>query len=354
MATSGAYDVIVVGAGLTGALIASTLAAEGLQVVVLEAADATGGALRRQPGLALLGTPSLFTDAVTQLGEAQARALWELTSNNLVRLEILLDQNGVAMEKLGSLRLAATPDQTSAFRESVSALSTLGFNVSLEDDSRYGDLVAMSSPDDLVFVPRNLVSNLLDHENIILELNTEVHTIKRRADDSIAVWAYQRYLWADKVVYANGIHAIRQSSPLASHLHSTCIHTIVFDSDETEDDSRPLILDNGQMCFLPRQDLAYLTRWGRDEEENLRHLSAVAGQLSPGALVRERFTTRIASTNDSLPIVCESEAEPGVFYINGLAPLGLNLALTVTDELTALVLEGERPSLFGLDRLSAA
>ncbi|MCJ7550029.1 MAG: FAD-binding oxidoreductase, partial [Anaerolineae bacterium] len=192
MSTSGPYDVIVVGAGLAGALIASTLAAEGLQVVVLEASESLGGTIRRQPGLALLGAPTPFTELIAQVGKDLAHTLWELTSDNLVRLEILLDQNNVTTQRLGSLRLAADPDESDAFRESVQQLKTYGFSVDLEDDNRYGDLVAISTHDDIVFNPQDLISKLLDHENIIVELGAEAHTTKRRADGSIAVWAHQR------------------------------------------------------------------------------------------------------------------------------------------------------------------
>ena len=105
------------------------------------------------------------------------------------------------------------------------------------------------------------------------------------------------------------------------------------------------------MCFLPHQSRTYLTFWTRKEQDSLRRLSSVAEQLNPGALVRERFTTWIATTDDLLPVVCESGDEPGVFYANGLGPLGLNLALAAVDELAALVLEGEEPAHFGINRL---
>jgi len=350
MSTSGPYDVIVVGAGLAGAMIASTLAAEGLQVVVLEASESLGGAIRRQPGLALLGTPAPFTELIAQLGRDLAHTLWELTSDNLVRLEILLDQNNVTTQKLGSLRLAADPDESDAFRESVQQLKTYGFSVDLEDDNRYGDLVAISTNDDIVFNPQDLISKLLDHENIIVELGAEAHTTKRRADGSIAVWAHRRYLWADKVIFANGIHAARLNNQLSRSLHPMCIHTIVFENIKTL--NRPLVLDNGRMCFLPYGDRAYLTGWSREEQDSLSRLSSVADQLCPGALVHGRFTTWIAYSHDHFPIVGQLDEEPGVYFVNGLGPFGLSLALVTTDALASLVLDGQAPEFFGLDRFS--
>jgi len=350
MSTSGPYDVIVVGAGLAGALIASTLAAEGLQVVILEASESSGGTIRRQPGLALLGTPTPFTELITQLGQDPAHTLWELTSDNLVRLEILLDQNNVTAQKLGSLRLAADPDESDAFRESVRQLQTYGFNVDLEDDNRYGDLVAISTHDDIVFNPQDLIHKLLDHENIIVELGVEAHTTKRRADGSIAVWAHQRYLWADQVIFANGIHATRLNSQLSRNLHPLCIHTIVFENIETL--NRPLVLDNGRICFLPYGDRAYLTGWSREEQDSLSRLSSVADQLCPEALVHRRFTSWIASSADYFPIVGQLE-EPGVYFVNGLGPFGLNLALVTTDALASLILDGQTPEFFSVGRFTS-
>jgi len=351
MSTSSPYDVIVVGAGLAGALIASTLAAEGLQIVVLEASESSGGTIRRQPGMALLGTPTPFSKLIAQMGKDPAHTLWELTSDNLVRLEILLDQNSVTTQKLGSLRLAADSDESDAFRESVQQLRSYGFSVDLEDDDRYGDLVAISTRDDIVFNPQDLICRLLDHENIIVELGVEAHATKRRVDGSIAVWAHQHYLWADKVIFANGIHATRLDNQLSQYLHPMCLHTIVFENIKTL--SRPLILDTGRVCFLPYGDRAYLTGWSREEQDSLSRLSSVADQLCPGALVHGRFTTWIASSHDQFPVVGQLEEEPGVYFVNGLGPFGLNLALVTTDALASLVLDGQTPEFFSLDRFSS-
>jgi glycine/D-amino acid oxidase-like deaminating enzyme len=348
MPTSDAYDVIVVGAGLTGALIASTLAEEGLHVVVLEAATSLGGTVKRQPGLALLGTPDPFAQLVDRVGEELAHTLWELTSENLVRLEILLDRVGVPVQKTGSLRLAADSAESELYRDSAARLATYGYAVELEDDSRYGDQVALSTSDDLLFDPQALVSKLLAHDNIILELDAEVHKVKERPGDGIAIFAHKRYLWADKIVLANGIHATRLSAELAEVLHPACVHTLVFGNTKTL--SGPLILDNGRIFFLPDGDAAYLTGWGNDEADIFWRLTAVAQQLCPDAAVYDRYTTRIARSDDMLPVVDRLSTNPQISVINGLGPFGLSLALVAADELVELVLYDRQPELFGLQR----
>ena len=346
MSTIEPYDVTVVGAGLAGALVASTLAEEGLKVVVLEATESLGGTIKHQPGLALLGTPEPFTQAVERRGDQVAHTLWELTSENLVRLEILLERCGIASEKVGSLRLAVDASQSAEFRESAAQLKQYGFDVTLEDDSRYGDQVAISTSDDLLFTPQALVNKLLEHENIIVERDAEVEGVKRQPDGSIAVSAHQRYLWTRKVIFANGVHAIRFDPGLAEILHPVCVHTIVFENTQTL--TRPLVLDNGHIFFVPYGDSVYLTGWDSTETDILWRLSAVANQLCPNALVRERFTAWVTTRDGTLPVVGELPGQSDVYIINGLGPFGLNLALVAADELAELVLYDRQPTLFAL------
>lgn len=344
------YDVIVVGAGLTGALVASRLAEKGKRVVVLEAARTLGGTVRRQPGLALLGTPQPFLQLIEECGEEAAHLIWELTSENLVRLEILLEEMGIASEKTGSLRLAPNPAQSQIFRESADQLATYGYGTTLEDDSRYGDLVAISTTDDLVFSPGDLIEALLDNENISVECDAEVQAVRPRPDGGVAVWAHQHYLWADKVVYANGIYATALEGSLASVLHPACVHTVVFEN--TQSLVRPLILDNGRVWFVPYREQAYMTGWNETEIDILRKLSPLAEQLCPGARVLARFTTRVAGSDDLLPIVGRLSDESSLYLVDGLGPFGLNLALVAADELVELIESDEPSELFGLERFA--
>ncbi len=346
MSTIEPYDVTVVGAGLAGALVASILAEEGLQVVVLEATEALGGTIKRQPGLAMLGTPEPFTQVAARRGDEMAHTLWELTSENLVRLEILLERFGVASEKVGSLRLANDAKQSAEFRDSVMRLKEYGYAVTLEDDSRYGDQVAISTSDDLLFTPQALTSKLLEHENIIVEFDAEVEGIKRQPDGSIAVSAHKRYLWTRKVIFANGIHATRHDPNLAKIVRPACVHTIVFENNGAL--SHPLILDSGRVIFLPRGDNAYLTGWDDTEADLLWRLSTVANQLCPDALTRQRFTSWVAVRGDMLPLVGGLPDQPDTYLINGLGPFGLNLALVAADELAELVLHDRQPTLFAM------
>ena len=79
MSTNDIYDAVIVGAGLTGALVAHHLAEASLNVVVLEATEAPGGVANRGAGLALLGTPEFYAALQERLDPDTARRIWELT-----------------------------------------------------------------------------------------------------------------------------------------------------------------------------------------------------------------------------------------------------------------------------------
>lgn len=346
MVDSAPFDAIVVGAGLTGALVASSLANHGLQVAVLEATRHLGGSLSHQPVLALLGAPMPLCELKAQVGEERAHVLWQLTSQNLDRLAALLDELGVPFNKTGSLRLAKDADQSQDFRNSVDELISYGHDVQLEDDSRYGGLTAIRTKEDFLFDPLDLIDRLLDHRNIQVEFNAEAHEIRHRADGNLAVWAHQHLLWGHQVILANGLHAVRMDSRLSTSLKATCVHTIVFEGHENL--TQPLILDSGRIGLLPWDDRTYLIGWGECELDILWRLRSVAHQLCPDALVIDRFTKWVASGTDGLPSAGRITGEEEVYAISGLGPFGTNLALVVVDELVEFLLHHDTPTQFAL------
>jgi glycine/D-amino acid oxidase-like deaminating enzyme len=348
MAESDPFDVVIVGAGLTGALVASRLADEGLRIALFEATRRVGGTLTRQPVLALLGTPEPLTHTKLRLGEERAHSLWQSTGDNLRRLEELLDRSGVPYSKEGSLRLAKDAEESAAFRESAADLNAYGHAVELEDDSRYGELAAIRTVDDFLFDPAKLISKLLDHENITVALDAEVQQIRHRADGSLAIWAHQHYIWSSKVILANGIHAARIDNRLSASLQATCVHTIVFEG--VKNLLHPLIMDSGRIAFLPWGERAYLVGWDDHEVDIVWRLQSIADQLCPDVLVQDRFTTWVADSVDRLPIVGRIPGETAVYAISGLGPFGINLAPTLVDELAQLVLNDRAPVRFALNR----
>ncbi len=71
-------DVAVVGAGITGAAVASRFASAGLRVVVLEAAQAGRGSTAASTALLMQEPDADLTDLARRYGDDRARRIWEL------------------------------------------------------------------------------------------------------------------------------------------------------------------------------------------------------------------------------------------------------------------------------------
>jgi len=130
----------VVGAGIVGLSTAYWLTRSGHRPLVLDADGIASHASGRNAGFLLTGTAETYSSLVRGIGEAAARRLWELSSENreLVRGE-LLDSARVDCEFTpeGSwiAAMADHPEQELELRESCERLAALGFDLQWREAS---------------------------------------------------------------------------------------------------------------------------------------------------------------------------------------------------------------------------
>jgi gamma-glutamylputrescine oxidase len=120
----GAADVAVVGAGITGCSCALTLARAGLAVRVHDARAVAEGASGRNGGFALRGGAMAYDQAREWLGGERAAELWRWTERTL---DTMVELGGDALQRLGSLRLAADEVERDEVRATFEALREDGF-----------------------------------------------------------------------------------------------------------------------------------------------------------------------------------------------------------------------------------
>jgi gamma-glutamylputrescine oxidase len=88
-------DVVVVGAGITGAACAWRLLEHGLDVVVLDAREPAAAASGRNGGFAVTGTAMPHGELARRLGAVAARQLHDATAASLAELVALAEELGV-------------------------------------------------------------------------------------------------------------------------------------------------------------------------------------------------------------------------------------------------------------------
>ncbi len=358
---SDTYDAVVVGAGLTGALVAHHLAEASQNVVVLEAKSAPGGAAAKGAGVAFLGTPEPYAALQTRLGADEGRHIWKLTRRNLDLLTTTLQKVHQQATPVGSLRFTAEAAEAALLQESATLLRQDLYAAEIDDATGYGYLVGLRTAEDLIFDPAALTVTLLNHANITVEYETEVQAIHqahrpaggRAAEPAVlSIWARKHYLHARHVILANGAHAPRLHPGLADVISPLAMHAI--DLRYAAALPTPLIINRGQVIVQAHGAHWRVVGWSNANEDILPVMAGVVQQLCPDAPVLARHSWWAAQSADGLPVVGQAPDMPNVSVVNGLGPCGWSWVCIAVDRLIGALLHDEKIGLLALDRFSTA
>ncbi len=337
-----ACDVVVVGAGLAGALIARRLAEENVSVAVLEADTPARGATARGLGLALLGTPEPYARLVERLGATAARDLWALTRENLNLLTATAERLEQPVATVGSLRITDSSAEATLVQQSAMLLAEAGFDATLEDATDLGFLIGVQTAGDLAFDPPALTHALLNHPGVVVQSHTTVQQIIPREDD-LEIWARKHFIRTKAVVLTAGAHVVHLNPGLSAQLVPLMVHSAAMPAAENL--ATPLVLHDGQVIAYAQNATWQLNAWTpAPDVEAWTLLSETAQQLAPDAQLHRRDTTWVAYSRDGLPIVGELPRLPRVYTLSGLGPWGWSWIFTAAEHLLALMLHDTPPT----------
>lgn len=352
-----AYDVVVVGGGLAGALVARRLADAERRVAVLESRQALGGMAAHISGLSLIGTSEPYNVLMERLGEDAARRIWELTQENMDLLKRMLLMFGQTFTIVGSARLTDQVSEAEQWQKSLDLLQSDGYDVSLEDASDWGYTVALHTQADVIFDLLPLLNALLDHPNITLETEAEVQAIKPNtaiASDGaplLAIWARKRYLWTRQAVATGGAFAAQFVPEVRDLLHPLYIYTV--DVQKSFSLPLPLVLEQGQVVVTEQGDTWRMVAAGDTEPDALALIAKVAQALCPNAATVARHSSWAAQSRDGFPFAGSLRHCPGGYALNGLGPWGLSWVFVAAEYLARQILEeGAIPDVLTLTRFA--
>lgn len=363
---SDTYDTVVVGAGLTGALVAYHLAEASQSVAVLEAKRAPGSTAAKGAGVAFLGTPEPYAALQTRLGADQGRQVWKLTRRNLDMLTTALQKVHQQATPVGSLRITDDAAEAALLQESAVLLRQDLYAAEMDEDvgfanevgktnlTEYGYQVGLRTAEDLAFEPEALTAALLDHANITVEYETEVQEIRQAQRTSgtaaLSIWARKHYLHAKNVILASGAYSARLCPSLAGIISPLPMHAIDLHNEVAL--PTPLIINRGQVVVQAHEEHWRMVGWSGADEDILSVMAGVAQQLCPDAPVIARHSWWAAQSVDGLPVVGQAPDMPNVYVVNGLGPCGWSWVCVAIDRLIGALLHDEKIGLLALDRFA--
>lgn len=346
-------DLVVVGAGLAGSLVAHQMAEAGLQVVVLEARHKIGGISARGKGLALLGTPEPYAQLVARMGREVAAQIWGLTQRNLTLLLAQAAELRVTARRVGTLRPIWDSAAARVLQKSVALLIEDGFVASLEDATELGMSVGLQTQDDLLFDPLALIEAALEHPRITVQTAAEVKTVEPHAE-SWDIWTGDSFVRTKAVVLAGGGQIVHLNADLAACLDTLPLQ-VVKGVAAAPELSCPLILEEGQVLALTAESQWQLSAGALVPESKAWTLvTQAAAQICPEIRVTERYTNWVAQSIDGLPVVGALPQAPRMYAVGGLGLWGMSWAFVAVEQLVAMLLRDDEVGLLDIARFAGA
>ena len=373
--------VAIMGAGITGALVAHHLAQAGVDCVVLDRRDAVFGSTAASTALLQYEIDVPLRRLAQLVGEAHAARSYRLCHDAIDKLERLNLELGQDLEfkRVRSLQGASRQAHVPGLREELAQRTRLGFAVDFWDTRRLQSQCSLPFPAALIshqaaqVDPYRLAAALLasaaargtriyDRTTVarwkptrlgIELLTSEGHRI--RARHLVNATGYETAPWLpDNLVKMHSTYAL-VTEPVTQlpgwpdgHLVWETARPYTYMRRAAGD---RLLIGGGDEPFLDvrRRDSllpAKTTALGRRLRRLLPDARCVTGYSWCGAF---------AETADGLPFIGRQEPGTPVYHVLGYGGNGITFSLTAAEIIRDLVLQGSSPDedLFRFDRPSA-
>jgi glycine/D-amino acid oxidase-like deaminating enzyme len=363
----GPVDVAIVGAGVTGALIADTLSASGARVAILDRRAPATGSSAVSTGLLQYEIDTPLNELIDRVGESAAVEAYRWSWDAIDRLAAIAATlpSGAGFERKPSLYLASRRRDRGGLDREQEARARFGFESAQltrrEVLTRYGApshgalLTSQAGQVDPVALTRGLLSRAIGR-GASLQPWTTVRDL-RPAGTRLVLDTDRGEVTAGQVVFAMGYEMPPRLLPDGVRLHST----FALVTEPAEDlgrwggncllweTARPYTyartVDGGRV-ICGGEDFPFKNPDARDAlvAPRARRLEKRLRKLLPDIRLRTAFTWSgtFAETRDSLPIIGPSRELHGAFVALGYGGNGITFGVIAADILCQL-LRGELP-----------
>jgi len=321
-----AADVLVIGGGITGVSLLHHLGRRGVPAVLVERSHLAAGASGRNAGFLLAGVADNYAHAVLTFGREQARSIWALTLENHERQIEAVGGADVGYRRLGSLTLAASPEEARALEESCDLLHEDGFEAAWDGHGLLNPRDGEVDPARLVgaLAARAPAGAIREGVNVTGLSGTTVHA----GDSSCAAGAV--------ILATNGFTSALLPSLDIQPTRAQMLATSPVARRVSE---RPTYSHfgyrywrqavSGEVLVGGWRDTSKETEVGLDSEPTPAiqlHLDAKAEELTQGAEVTHRWAGIMGFTKSGMPMVGPVDGMNGVYVCAGYNGHGMGFA----------------------------
>jgi Glycine/D-amino acid oxidases (deaminating) len=319
-------DVCVVGLGGSGLACVGELGRLGARVVGVEAGRVGGGAAGRNGGFLLAGLAPFYHDAVARYGRERARALYQLTLDELDHIE---SETPALIARPGSLRIAESDEEVADCDLQLAAMRADGLPVERYEGPEGTGLLI---PGDGTFQPlarcRALATRAASAGARLFERSPVTHI------DATGVRTERGFVRAAQIVVAVDGCLERLLPELASRVRTARLQMLATEPTTEVRWTRPVYARWGYDYWQQRPDGAIALGGGRDiagdsewtsnatptdvVQRALEH--RLREQLGVHAAISHRWAASVGYTPDGLPVV--AEVRPGVWAVGGYSGTG--------------------------------
>ena len=360
------HDIVVIGAGIVGSYLAGLLSKAGRDVAIIEARHPAAGASGRNAGMVLVGSRDSYSEAVNRFGRTTAQDLWKLTEDNVRNMANIADQFGIEHNASGASYIALDDNFANILRNSAEMLDQDGFDVEYIDGDplNRGFRATLIQPSDFGTQPAELSTNLTSSSGATLYENDEVFTIDK--EGSHLVIRTRRHV----VICEKAVLAVNAYAPLLDTFFQRLVEPArgqVLVTTPLPQMIDTLGLVNQSCYFRQLEDGRLLIGGGRfshiDQErtfadETTTNIQGFIGTFlakyfpESDGLVDRRWSGIHGMTNDGLPIIGRLPHQKEVYFVVGFSGHGNSMGLVAGERTVELMLNGQDPGIFNIDRLN--
>ena len=346
-------DVAIVGAGITGTLVAHQLLAAGLRVVMLEKGEAGRGSTAASTGLLLYQPDSSIAELTRRHGRRAARRIYELGREAIRELGALARELAPAgrWKSKRTLYFASDPPAAAFLRAEARRTRALGFPVqplsAAEVRKRYAVEfpAALSAPGSAQIhafaFARAVLRDCLRDRRFRLFQQTRVRSVRENRDSVTLTTAQGGRVRARHVVIAAGYASGRFVQSKLVRLHSTYVIASRPFPRAALEPLRCLMWETARPYFYLRttadrrivfggedEHFANASRRDRKLKQKTRRLEARFAALFPRLAFRAEYawTGTFAETTDGLPCIGAKTPGSRVLFALGYGGNGITFS----------------------------